>query len=78
MRARRSTEARPLPNLDKTPWTALNDYLRDATEDECKALIDAERAGQARPLVLSRIACRYIKMHSQRLRQELTTVPPRR
>lgn len=76
MRAKLAGGARARPNLDDLSWTRLNDYLRDATEDEARALLEAERAGQARPLVLNRIVCRYIKMHSQRLRQELTR--PRR
>lgn len=76
--AARSTGPRPLPNLDETPWTALNDFLRNATEAECRALLDAERSGQARPLTLSRITCRYIKMMGRRVRQEETSVSPRR
>jgi len=78
MRAKQTSGPRPLPNLNETPWTALNDFLRNATEDECRTLLDAERAGQARPLTLSRITCRYIKMMGRRVRQEETSVSPRR
>jgi len=62
-----------LPDLATTSWTQLNDFLRAATETEAKALVDAERAGQFRPLVLHRIVCRYVRMHSERLRRELIT-----
>lgn len=57
-------------------WTELNDFLRDATEVEAKALVEAERKSRFRPLVLHRIVCRYVRMHSERLRRELMTPPP--
>lgn len=57
-------------------WTELNDFLRDATEAEAEALVEAERKTRFRPLVLHRIVCRYVRMHGERLRRELMTPPP--
>jgi hypothetical protein len=71
----RSASTRPLPKLAELSWTSLNDFLRDATEVECEALIKTERAGQFRPLVLNRIVCRFLRMHGERLRRELLSPP---
>jgi hypothetical protein len=74
---RRSASIKPRALIDvaTASWTQLNDFLRTATEVEAKALVDAERAGRFRPLVLHRIVCRYVRMHSERLRRELITPP---
>jgi hypothetical protein len=72
--ARRSIEPtapRTRPPVGELSWRALNDFLRDATEAECVAMMQEEEAGRARLITLDRINCRRNKMRTQRERREL-------
>ena len=58
-------------NVSLTSWNELNDYLRDASEDECKDLIKVEMAGKNRPTFLRRIHSRLNRVRAERERKEL-------
>jgi hypothetical protein len=52
-------------------WGACNDYLRDATEDEAKALLTVEQKGKRRVQYVLRIHARYNSQRAKRERAEL-------
>lgn len=52
-------------------WIALNRFVKDATEEECKELLELEQSGAARKLFLKRIYSRYNRVRAERERIEL-------
>jgi len=52
-------------------WVELNLYLVDATEDDCKDLIEKEKSGKNRPTFLRRIHSRLNRVRAERERKEL-------
>ena len=52
-------------------WSMLNEYLRDATEQQCEVLMKEEKRGQRRTQYVLRIHARYNKLRGQRERAEL-------
>ena len=52
-------------------WNDLNDCLKEADEGLCNKLIQAERAGKARPTFIKRIHSRLNKARAERERAEL-------
>lgn len=55
-------------------WAQINDFLRDATEEEALALVEEERRSKDyRPVVLARMISRWSLLHARRLRREKMT-----
>jgi hypothetical protein len=54
-----------------TNWRSLTDALAEATEEQCKQLLDAERDGAARLTFIQRIYGRYNTLRDERERREL-------
>lgn len=52
-------------------WTALNDFLREADEQEALAALEHERANGKRLQYLMRCHARYNKVRAERERAEL-------
>ena len=52
-------------------WLICNSYLRSATEQEAKALLDAELAGKRRVQFLLRAHARFNRQRASRERSEL-------
>lgn len=52
-------------------WESCNDYLRNATEDEARKLLEVELHGAQRMQYVLRIHARYNKMRAARERIEL-------
>jgi hypothetical protein len=55
-------------------WAALNTFLRSATEDDAKKVLDAEKKGARRELFLLRAHSRYNRARAQREREELREI----
>jgi len=55
-------------------WTSLNDFMWDANEAECQALLDIELKGRNRKKFVSRIHSRLNRVRAQRERKELACV----
>jgi len=62
---------KPIKNPSLQSWLALNQELREADEDSCRALLKEERAGRKRRQFLKRIHSRLNKVRADRERQEL-------
>jgi hypothetical protein len=62
---------RPTLQAALATWKGFNDYLRGATEEQAKDLLDAERAGPRRTQYLVRAHSRFNKQRGQRERAEL-------
>ena len=60
-----------------TNWELCNDYLRDASEDEAKALLTLEQSGKRRIQYLLRLHARFNKERAKRERSELLTLRSR-
>jgi hypothetical protein len=62
-----------LPKLQEalSTWTALNDFLRTATEDEAFEMLRLERGGKRRIQYLLRIYSRYNHTRATREREEI-------
>ena len=58
---------RERPPAGELTWTALNDFLRGASEDEARVLLVEERAGRRRKLFMARIASRITKVAAAKL-----------
>jgi hypothetical protein len=54
-------------------WKSLNDFLRNATEQDCIDLLRQERKGKARVQFLIRIHGRFNVLRAERERGELLT-----
>lgn len=52
-------------------WIALNDKLRNADEEQCRFLLDAELVGRKRQQFIKRIHSRLNKVRADRERKEL-------
>ena len=52
-------------------WVALNDYLKTASEEDCKTLIKKEQKGKNRPTFVKRIHSRLNRVRAERERKEL-------
>lgn len=52
-------------------WIALNRYVKDATEEECRTLLELELNNRARKLFVNRIYSRLNKVRADRERKEL-------
>lgn len=59
------------PKTVLTNWRSLNDALAKATEQQCSALLDAEKKGDNRPTFLMRIYGKFSVLRANRERQEL-------
>lgn len=57
------------PNLQS--WVALNNAIRDASESECKELMNEELTGRKRKQFVKRIHSRLNKVRADRERAEL-------
>lgn len=64
------TRARP-ENEVLTTWHHLNEFLRNANEADCEALLQEELGGLNRPSYVTRIRGRLTKLVTNRVRQEL-------
>lgn len=53
-------------------WRALTDALAEATEEQCKLLLDYERDNANRPTFIQRIYGRYNVLRDERERREMT------
>lgn len=62
---------KPVTNPILKSWLALNDHLRDASEEACQILITEELAGRKRKQFLKRIHSRLNKVRADRERTEL-------
>lgn len=58
-------------------WQILNDYIVNASEEECLQLLELERTGRARKMFLYRIHSRFNRMRYARERRELLESVPR-
>lgn len=63
------TQEAPADVLDN--WEKCNEFLRDATEDQAKGLLAAEKRGKRRVQYLLRIHARYNRERARRERSEL-------
>lgn len=52
-------------------WASLNEYLRDATEQQASVLLSKEKAGKRRVQYLMRIHGRLNRERARREREEL-------
>lgn len=52
-------------------WKSLNDFLRNATEQQCTELLKQEKKGKARVQFLIRIHGRFNVLRAERERGEL-------
>lgn len=66
---RQKAEAPPAEAL--TSWEGCNDFLRNATESQAKALLELEQAGKRRVQYLLRIHARYNRQRAERERAGL-------
>jgi hypothetical protein len=57
--------------MAKIDWRTLAKSLRVMTEDEVKLLLDEERAGPRRALILRRLHQRYAALRTARERVEI-------
>lgn len=55
-------------------WEALNEALRECSEDDAKAMLAAEKKGKRRLQYLLRIHARFNRQRGLRERSELLTV----
>jgi hypothetical protein len=62
------------PNPALRSWTALNDAVRDADEDTCRALLKEELGGRKRKQFVKRIYSRLNKVRADRERAELESL----
>lgn len=67
-----------MKKITKTPelrsWISLNEVLREASEDICKILLNAELKGRNRKTFVKRIHSRLNKVRADRERVELGAV----
>ena len=66
--AKRKPETR---NAALANWAAVNDFLRDASEEEAAILLKQEQEGQRRVQYLMRIYARFNRCRGKRERSEL-------
>lgn len=52
-------------------WRTLNDYLRDAEEDDCRQLLDMELGGQKRKKFVQRIHSRLNRVRAAHERETI-------
>lgn len=52
-------------------WIGLNDFLRDASQEQCEKLLEEELAGRKRKQFIKRIHSRLNKVRADRERKEL-------
>lgn len=62
---------KPVTNPSLQSWLALNDALRDATEQVCNNLLKEELNGRKRKQFIKRIHSRLNKVRADRERHEL-------
>jgi hypothetical protein len=62
---------KPVKCEPATTWLGLNETLRAATEETCRALLQAEQEGPRRKQFLKRIHSRLNKVRADRERAEL-------
>jgi hypothetical protein len=55
-------------------WASLNTFLRSATEEDAKKVLDAEKKGARRELFLLRAHARFNRERAQRERKELQAI----
>ncbi len=70
----KKTKRDELGALHDVTWVGLNDWLRDAAEADCAALLAEERASHGRRFVLLRTHSRLNKVRAARERAELKEI----
>lgn len=61
----------PINNPILQTWTNLNDFMRNATEEDCEKLSKEEREGRNRIQFIRRIHSRMNRVRADRERNEL-------
>jgi hypothetical protein len=62
---------KPITNKHLKTWSGLNEYIREADEDACRAILAEELRGRKRGQFVKRIHSRLNKVRADRERAEL-------